>query len=191
MSNAAGKGAQIACRGISWAVPPYRCRQRDGVWWGMDIFGCRCCPRMIGCDEPRCDGSPNDVTSRSELLANCVCVSRERRAPAHSASERLHGAAAIVQVEDTLSADLTLQESLNNEEGAIPPIINERNCPRNPPVRCLDSQCRVSDDWKTEPLSTPRCSQLGGMLVIDGLDTVLYGCPCCPEFIYCSSADFN
>lgn len=37
--------------------------------------------------------------------------------------------------------------------------------------------------------STPRCNRIGGTLVIDGTETTLYGCPCCPEYIGCSSTD--
>ncbi|KAF8860189.1 hypothetical protein BDZ45DRAFT_672713 [Acephala macrosclerotiorum] len=169
-----------ACQGISCAVPPYRCRQQDGVMFGIEVFGCRCCPRLVDCDDPKCAGSPYDEICRSELLADCVCVSSNRRAPLN--------AAAAAQMEDGV-ADLDIYESLNNDIGAITP--SSRNCPRDPPVRCLDSQCRGSDDWKTETSSTPRCNQADGKLVIDGTETALHGCPCCPEYIACSSTDCN
>jgi hypothetical protein len=175
-----------ACRGISWAVPPYRCRQRDGVMFGREVFGCPCCPRLVDCDDPECAGSPSEEICRSELLAGCVCVSSNRSVPNPPTSAPLDAAAP--QVEDVV-ADLTVYESLNNDIGAVTP--GSRNCPRDPPVKCLDPQCRGSDDWKTETSSTPRCNQADGKLVIDGTETALHGCPCCPEYIACSSTDCN
>jgi hypothetical protein len=164
------------CRGISWAVPPYRCRQRDGVMFGNEVFGCPCCPRLVDCDDPNCAGNPHNEICQSEPLAKCVCVSSRRRAPAPRTSAQLDAAAAAqVQGEDAL-AGLTLYESLNNDAGAITPT--SRNCPRDPPVRCLDPQCRGSDDWKTETPSTPRCNRADGKLVIDGTETALHSCPC-------------
>jgi hypothetical protein len=108
--------------------------------------------------------------------------------PAPPTSAPFDAAAAAVQVEDAL-ADLTLEELLNNNIGAI--TSSGRNCPRDPPVRCLDPQCRGSDDWKTETSSIPRCNRADGKLVIDGTETDLPGCPCCPEYIACSSSDCN
>jgi hypothetical protein len=172
------------CRGISWAVPPYRCRQHDGIMFGMEVFGRRCCPRLVDCDDPRCAGSSSDEICRSELLADCICVGSNRRAPNPPTSAPLDAG----RVEDALG-DLTIYESLNNDIGAIAP--SSRNCPRDPPVRCLDPQCRGSDDWKTETLLTPRCNQADGKLLIDGTETALSGCPCCPEYIACSSTDCN
>jgi len=173
-----------ACRGISWAVPPYRCRQHDGVMFGIEVFGCPCCPRLVDCDDPNCAGSPHDEICQSELLADCVCASSRRRASVPPTSAPFDAAAA--QVEDVL-ADLTVDEPLNNDIGAIIP--SGGNCPRDPPVRCLDPQCRGSDDWKTETSLTPRCNRADGKLVIDGTETALHGCPCCPEYIACSSTD--
>ncbi|RDL36759.1 uncharacterized protein BP5553_06111 [Venustampulla echinocandica] len=175
-----------ACGGISWAVPPYRCRQRDGVMFGNEVFGCRCCPRLVDCDDPKCAGSPNEEICRSELLDSCVCVASNRRAAPPTSA--LLDAATAAEIDDVL-AEFTLYESLNNDVGAITP--SSRNCPLDPPVRCLDPQCRGSDDWKTETSSTPRCNQADGKLVTDGTETALHGCPCCPEYIACSSTDCN
>jgi hypothetical protein len=176
------------CRGVSWAVPPYRCRQRDGVMFGSEVFGCPCCPRLVDCDDPECAGNPSDEICRSELLAHCVCVSSNRRVTYPPTSAPLDGAAAAPQVEDAL-ADLTIYDSLNNDMGAVAP--GSRNCPRDTPVKCLDPQCRGSDDWKTETSSTPRCNRGDGKLVSDGTEIALHGCPCCPEYIACSSTDCN
>jgi hypothetical protein len=176
------------CRGISWAVPPYRCRQHDGVMFGREVFGCPCCPRLVDCDNPICAGSPYYEICQSELLAGCVCVSSRRRAPAPPTRAPFDAAAAAAQVEDAL-ADLTVDEPLNNDVGVITP--SSVNCPRDPPVRCLDPQCRGSDDWTTGTSSTPRCNRADGKLVIDGTEIALHGCPCCPEYIACSSTDCN
>ncbi len=171
------------CRGISWAVPPYRCRQQGGTMYGIEVFGCPCCPRLIDCEDPRCAGSPSEEICQSELLKNCVCVSSNRRVPA----------AAAPQVEEDAVSVPSIQESFSNEMEALAMTSDSRTCPRNPPVRCLDHQCRGSDDWKTESdmSSTPRCNRADGKLVIDGIETALHGCPCCPEYIACSSTDYN
>jgi hypothetical protein len=174
-----------ACRGISWAVPPYRCRQPDGVMNGHELFGCRCCPRVIDCDDPRCAGNSQSEICHSELLADCICVSSNRRVQTFSTSTP-HDAAEV-QVEDAV-AGLAISESSNNDVGGLS---ISRNCPRGPPVRCLDPQCRDADDWQTETPSTPRCSQANGLLVIDGTETALHGCPCCPEYIECSFTECN
>lgn len=175
-----------ACRGISWALPPYRCRQHEGMMFGIEVFGCPCCPRLVSCDNPVCACSRYDEISQSELLAGCVCVSSRRRAP--DPPTRAPFDAAAEQVEDAL-ADLTVDEPLKNDVGVIIPSCT--NCPRDPPVRCLDPQCRGSDDWKTEISSTPRCNRADGKLVIDGTEITLHGCSCCPEYIACSSTDCN
>lgn len=176
-----------ACRGLSWAVPPYRCRQPGGVMFAKEVFGCRCCPRLIDCDDPACAGSSSEEICRSELLEKCVCVSSRRRTSA-PLTHALLDAATVAQVQGEL-ADLTLYESLDNVLAAITP--SSWNCPREPPVRCLDPQCRGADDWKTETSSTPRCNQTNGKLVVDGTETALHDCPCCPEYIHCSSTDCN
>ncbi|KAE8447022.1 hypothetical protein EG329_011156 [Mollisiaceae sp. DMI_Dod_QoI] len=183
-----------ACRGISWAVPPYRCRKHDGVMFGVEVFGCRCCPRLVDCNDPQCAGSPSDEICRSELLLDCVCVSSNRRAPPLLTSAPVDDAAAAAQVEDKL-ADLSIYESLNTDNDIEERRVgsSSRNCPRDPPARCLDPQCRGSDDWQAEmSMSTiPRCNQAEGKLVIDGTETALHGCPCCPEYIACSSTECN
>lgn len=176
------------CRGMSSALPPYRCRQHGGVMFGREVFGCRCCPRVIDCDDPNCD-SGNSEICQSELLADCLCVSSERRVPVPPTSAPFDIATAG-QFEDTLM-DLNLDESLNNDINLVTP--SGSNCPHQPPVKCLDPQCRGLDDWKTETemFTTPRCNRVDGKLVTNGLETALHGCPCCPEHINCGSADCN
>lgn len=160
------------CRGISWATPPFRCRQRGGVMPTRPVFGCPCCPRLIDCDDPRCAGNPLDEVCHSELLSQCICLSPSREGqPANSAGME-PDSAPLIQDRAITRYETNTQQS---------------RCPIKPPIMCLDPQCRGADDW----IVSTRCNRDGGGLVVDGVETHLEGCPCCPEFIECNSVSCN
>lgn len=170
------------CHGISSGPSPYRCRQPGGIVHGVSVFGCPCCPRLIDCEDPRCDGLASEEVCQTDLLKLCVCVSANRRVQANSNPQ---------VEEDILGDDWVVLEdqSLNNQMEAL----DIATCPSKPPVRCIDRQCRGQDDWKAESdmSLTPRCNRAEGTLYIEGTRTPLHGCPCCPEYIACSSTDCN
>lgn len=86
-------------------------------------------------------------------------------------------------------AELSIHEDIEgNTQGTT---LNAQTCPSNPPIRCIDPQCRNLDDWRTQPRTTPRCSQMNGKLIIEGIETSLHGCQCCPEYIFCPISDCN
>ncbi|MAD82228.1 MAG: hypothetical protein CL912_04635 [Deltaproteobacteria bacterium] len=121
-----------ACRGMSWGTLPYRCRQSDGIMSGKFILGCPCCPRIIACEDPSCEGTPEKEICESELLAGCVCVASRRRVSA-SPTRPPDGDVSVEQVEDEMS-ELSIHEvTESNTQGLIS---NPQICPSQPPVKC-------------------------------------------------------
>jgi hypothetical protein len=69
-----------ACRGMSWAVPPFRCRQHDGVMFGKELLGCPCCPRLVDCDNQSVPATPTTrFVSRNFLPSVFVSYPGEER----------------------------------------------------------------------------------------------------------------
>tara|TARA_R110002060_G_scaffold38060_3_gene49236 strand:+ start:1456 stop:2037 length:582 start_codon:yes stop_codon:yes gene_type:complete len=99
---------------------------------GKFILGCPCCPRIIACEDPSCEGTPEKEICESELLAGCVCVASRRRVSA-SPTRPPDGDVSVEQVEDEMS-ELSIHEvTESNTQGLIS---NPQICPSQPPVKC-------------------------------------------------------
>jgi hypothetical protein len=57
------------------------------------------------------------------------------------------------------------------------------NCPSNPSIKCIDQECRKSDDLEISTI----CDQPDGLSAVDSVEMPLERFQCCPEFISCDS----